>query len=164
MGEVIERWRQAQINLPRFLGSLLDNETIRRNPLACFVITWEIKRILRHFTRRVMWQELKKGERVLVHDKQFFYLGRVVRVSVEDDFFGEPATFPEVLIEGETEFFRFDHIEDLWADIRGKNYDQLELELYPEKKEENFHLRDQTKSDILKRKINQTQSKKRRKK
>jgi len=110
-----------------------------------------------------MWQELKKGERVLVHDKQFFYLGRVVRVSVEDDFFGEPATFPEVLIEGETEFFRFDHIEYLWADIRGKNYDQLELDLYPMEKEEDSHWSDEFKARLLKGKIDEMQKKRRKK-
>ncbi len=164
MGEIIRKWRQAQIDFPRFLGSVLDEEAIRKNPLACFVITHEIKRILRHFKTRVMWASLKKGERVLVCDKEYFYLAKVVHTSVEEDYCGEPVTFPTVLIEGESEPFRFDHIEYLYADLRGRNFDQLELELYPEKKEENFHLRDQTKSDILKRKINQVQSKKRRKK
>ncbi len=161
MGEVIEKWRQAQLSLPQFLGSVLDEEVIRRNPLACFVITWEIRRILRHFKQRIMWQELKKGERVLVHDKQFFYLGKVVRVSVEDDFFGEPATFPEVLIEGEAESYRFDHIEYLWADIRGKNYDQLEIDLYPMEKEEKSHWSDEFKDRLLKEKIDETQQKRR---
>lgn len=72
-----------------------------------------------------MWDDLERGDNVIVFDGMTYLRGKVVKLVADENHKGELTKFPIVEVEGVE--VRIDNLRYCLADLRGKQFKQLEL-------------------------------------